>query len=152
MAKKIKLVLCNCKGLCPSFKDINMNTLPFEAESELDIEYAALSPQSCGAGGNKVLRDVMESADEETYALSGACAPEAQKKLFKRVLRESGFNEKHFVAVDIRETDNAGVLKRLKDTIDFVEEKGVCPCQFAAGSCPEENRPSELKGRSAFEQ
>ena len=129
-----------------------MNTLPFEAESELDIEYAALSPQSCGAGGNKVLRDVMESADEETYVLSGACAPEAQKKLFKRVLRESGFNEKHFVAVDIRETDNAGVLKRLKDTIDFVEEKGVCPCQFAAGSCPEENRPSELKGRSAFEQ
>lgn len=35
---KIKVVLCNCKGLCPSFKDVDMNKLPFECESELDIE------------------------------------------------------------------------------------------------------------------
>lgn len=135
---KIKLVMCNCKGLCPSFKDVNMNTLPFDAESELDIEYATLSPQSCGAGGNKVLMDVMRSADDDTYVVSGACAPKSQKKLFKRVLRESGFNEKHFVAVDIRETNNEGVIKRLKDTIDFVQEKGACPCEFDAGPCPEE--------------
>jgi heterodisulfide reductase subunit A-like polyferredoxin len=137
---KIKLVMCNCKGLCPSFKGVDMNTLPFEAESELDVDYATLSPQSCGAGGNRVLMDVMKSADDDTYVLSGACAPTAQKKLFKRVIRESGFNEKHFVAVDIRETDNAGVLSRLKETIDFVQDKGACPCQFAAPPCPEEPR------------
>jgi hypothetical protein len=40
-----------------------------------------------------VLMDVMKSADEDTYVLSGACARKSQKKLFKRVLRESGFDE-----------------------------------------------------------
>ncbi len=87
--------------------------------------------------------DIMKSADKNTYVLSGACAPEAQKKLFKRVLRESGFNEKNFVAVNIRETSNEGVLKRIKETIDFVEEKGVCPCQYDAGPCPEEVAPAD---------
>lgn len=136
--KKIKLLLCNCKGLCPSFKDVNMNTLPFECESDLNVEYVAMNPQLCGSGGNKVLLDAMKAADADTYILSGACAPESQKKLFKRVLRESGFDAKRFIAVDIRETNNEGVLKRLSDTIDFVEEKGVCPCQFAAGECSQE--------------
>ena len=136
--KKIKLLLCNCKGLCPSFKDVNMNTLPFECESDLNVEYAAMNPQLCGSGGNKVLLDAMKASDGDTYILSGACAPESQKKLFKRVLRESGFDAKRFVAVDIRETNNEGVLKRLSETIDFVEEKGVCPCQFAAGECEQE--------------
>ena len=50
--------------------------------------------------------DIMKSAAEDTYLLSGACAPTAQKKLFKRIIRESSFNEKHFVVVDIREIDN----------------------------------------------
>jgi len=45
---KIKLLLCNCKGLCPSFQNTDMNTLPFEVESELDIQYAVLHPQLCG--------------------------------------------------------------------------------------------------------
>lgn len=94
----------------------------------------------------------MKSADADTYVLSGACAPEAQKKLFKRVLRESGFNDKHFIAVDIRATDNDGVLERLKETIEFVEEKGVCPCQADEGPCPQEIPPPELKGKSAFEK
>jgi heterodisulfide reductase subunit A-like polyferredoxin len=143
MKKKIKVLLCNCKGLCPSFKDVNMNTLPFEVESDLDIEYVAVSPQSCGLGGNKVLYDAMKSADDDTYVLSGACAPEAQAMLFKRVLRQADFDAKRFVAVDIRETDNAGVLERLRETIDFVNENGVCPCKFSAGPCPEEIPPEK---------
>lgn len=143
---KIKVILCNCKGLCPSFKDIDMNKLPFECESELDIEFVTLSPQTCGAGGNKVLLDLMKNADADTYILSGACAPEAQKKLFRRVIRESGFDPKHFIAVDIRETNNDGVLLRLKETTKFVQEKGACPCEFAAGPCPEEI-PVELERR-----
>lgn len=29
---EIKVVLCNCKGMCTSFKDADMNTLPFQIE------------------------------------------------------------------------------------------------------------------------
>jgi heterodisulfide reductase subunit A-like polyferredoxin len=117
---KIKMLLCNCKGLCPSFKDTDMNTLPFEIESELDIEYSVLHPQLCGQGGNAVLVDVLREAAAEpgTYVVVGACAPEAQFKLFKKVMRETGFDEKRLVPLDIRNTNNEGILARLRETVE----------------------------------
>ena len=113
---KIKVLLCNCKGLCNSFKDSDMNTLPFQIESELDVQYVGLHPQTCGQGGNAILTDILrESAGEaDTYVISAACAPEAQVKLFKKVLRNTGFDEKRFLTVDIRGTNNEGILERLR--------------------------------------
>jgi len=115
----IKILLCNCKGLCQSFKDSDFNTLPFELESELDVKYAVLHPQLCGQGGNEALADIFrESAkDPETYILSGACAPEAQMKLFQKMMRKTGFDEKRFVPVDIRGTDNEGILARIREKV-----------------------------------
>ncbi|HEY6944430.1 MAG TPA: hypothetical protein VI431_04760 [Candidatus Acidoferrum sp.] len=116
----IKLLLCNCKGLCQSFKDSDFNTLPFQLESELDVKYAVLHPQLCGQGGNEILADIFrESAKEpETYIVSGACAPEAQHKLFQKLMRKTGFNPTHFVAVDIRGKDNDGILAVVKEKVE----------------------------------
>ena len=58
---EIKVLLCNCKGLCDSFKAADMNTLPFAIESDLDVKYSVLHPQLCGQGGNAVLADVFRS-------------------------------------------------------------------------------------------
>ena len=118
---KIKILLCNCKGLCDSFKDTDMNTLPFSIESDLDIEYVALHPQTCGLGGNQLLRDVLRSADGDTYVISGACAPNAQEKLFKKILRQTGFPAERFIAVDIRGTNNDGILERLRQAVEEAE-------------------------------
>jgi len=117
---KIKILLCNCKGLCPSFKNTDMNTLPFQIESELDVLYTIVHPQLCGQGGNEVVADIMrESAsDPETYIVGGACAPEAQFKLFKKGMRKTGFDESRFVPLDIRGTDNDGILARLKEAVE----------------------------------
>ena len=126
---KVKVLICNCKGLCPSFKNADMNTLPFELESEMDIQDSVLHPQLCGQGGNAVLTELLREAasDPETYVVAGACAPEAQYKLFKKVMREAGFDEKRFVPVDIRGTDNAGITKRLKERVEALaaEREGV---------------------------
>lgn len=121
----IKILLCNCKGLCPSFKNADMNTLPFQVESELDATYSFVHPQLCGQGGNEVLADIMRqaAADPETYLIGGACAPEAQFKLFRRVMRHSGFPEERFVPVDIRGTDNEGILARLREAVQLVVGK-----------------------------
>ena len=122
---KIKILLCNCKGLCPSFKDSDMNTLPFLVESELDVQYTVLHPQLCGQGGNEILADVLRQSvlEPDTYIISGACAPEAQAKLFKKLLRTTGFDEKRFVTLDIRNTTNEGILARLKEKIeDLIKE------------------------------
>ncbi len=115
----IKVLLCNCKGLCQSFKNTDMNTLPFQVESDLDIKYTVLHPQFCGQGGNALLAEILResTADPDTYIVSGACNPEAQEKLFKKVLRQTGFDEKRFLTVDIRNTDNQGILERLRSTV-----------------------------------
>ena len=121
----VKVLLCNCKGLCPSFKNADMNTLPFELESELDIQYTVLHPQLCGQGGNAALTDILRQAASEpdTVVVSGACAPEAQAKLFKKVLRETGFDEKRFVTLDIRGTDNDGIVARIKEKVEALAPK-----------------------------
>jgi heterodisulfide reductase subunit A-like polyferredoxin len=115
---EIKVLLCNCKGLCDSFKDSDMNKLPFEVESDLDVKYTVLSPQLCGQGGNAILAEAMKTSKPDDYLLVGACAPKAQEKLFKKLIRATGFNEKHFVPVDIRGTDNAGILDRLRGSVE----------------------------------
>jgi heterodisulfide reductase subunit A-like polyferredoxin len=122
---KIKILLCNCKGLCPSFKDTDMNTLPFQLESELDVTYAFVHPQLCGQGGNEVVADIMRqaAADPDTYLIGGACAPEAQYKLFRRVMRHTGFDESRFIPIDIRMTDNDGILARLKEAVETLVRK-----------------------------
>lgn len=115
---KIKVLMCNCKGLCDSFKNTDFNTLPFQVESELDVAYAALHPQTCGQGGNQVLADIMKSADGETYIVSAACAPAAQEKLFRRLMRQTGFPPERFIPVDILMTDNEGVLQRIREKVE----------------------------------
>lgn len=62
---EIKVVLCNCKGLCESFKEADMNTLPFAVESDLDVKYTVLHPQLCGQGGNAVLADALASSGKD---------------------------------------------------------------------------------------
>lgn len=113
----IKILLCNCKGLCASFRDADFNTLPFSLESELDVTYSVLHPQLCGQGGTGILDDVMRSAREDTWLVVGACAPEAQVKLFRRIMRNTGFNEAHLVPVDIRGTDNEGIVARVRTAV-----------------------------------
>jgi heterodisulfide reductase subunit A-like polyferredoxin len=117
---EIKILLCNCKGLCDSFKSVDMGTLPFQVESELDVTYTVLHPQLCGQGGNAALTDVLRSAGPDAYVMVGACAPEAQARLFRKVLRATGFDERRFIPVDIRGTDNVGVLERLKGAVERV--------------------------------
>lgn len=119
---KIKILLCNCKGLCPSFQNADMDTLPFLVESELDVQYTLVHPQLCGESGNEVVTDIMRqsAADPDTYIIGGACAPEAQFKLFKKVMRNAGFDESRFVPLDIRGTSNDGILLRLKEAVESI--------------------------------
>ena len=97
-----------------------MNKLPFEVESDLDVKYTVLSPQLCGQGGNAILEEAMKTAGPDSYLLVGACAPKAQEKLFKKLIRTTGFNEKHFVPVDIRSTDNKGIVDRLREAVEGI--------------------------------
>jgi heterodisulfide reductase subunit A-like polyferredoxin len=96
-----------------------MNTLPFEIESDLDVDYAIVHPQLCGVGGSKVMEDVLRSAedDPDTLVIVGACDPEVQQKLFQKLFRKTGFDQDHFVGMDIRDTTNEGILDRLRRKI-----------------------------------
>jgi heterodisulfide reductase subunit A-like polyferredoxin len=99
-----------------------MDTLPFLVESELDVQYTIVHPQLCGQGGNEVVADIMRqsASDPDVYIIGGACAPEAQFKLFRKVMLNAGFDEKRFVPLDIRGTSNEGILLRLKEAVESI--------------------------------
>jgi heterodisulfide reductase subunit A-like polyferredoxin len=117
---KIKTLLCHCQRLSDSLKDADMNTLPFEVESALNMDYAIVHPDLCGPGGKEILADVLRAAedDPDTYIIVGGCAPEVQRKLFKKTLAAEGFDEARFVPVDIRGTTNQGILERLREKVE----------------------------------
>jgi heterodisulfide reductase subunit A-like polyferredoxin len=96
-----------------------MNTLPFEIESDLDVDYAIVHPQLCGMGGSRVLEDALRSAEDDpaTLLIVGACEPEAQQKLFQKLFCKTGFDQDHFVAADIRGLTNKEILERLGEKI-----------------------------------
>lgn len=146
---KIKVLMCNCKGLCDSFKSTDFNTLPFQVESELDVTFVSLHPQTCGQGGNEFLADIMRSADRDTYILSAACAPAAQEKLFRKVMRQTGFPAERFVPVDIRMTDNEGVLQRIREKVEEILKrenvgKELTP-EDLMGACSCSETPAESR-------
>ena len=117
---RIKTLICNCKGLSPSFKSVDMNALPFEVETDLGVDYAVVNPELCGEQGGKVMEDVLRSAedDPDTIVVVAACEAETQQKLFKEVLRNTGFDQDHFVPVDIRHATNEGIIGRLREKIE----------------------------------
>ena len=116
---RIKALVCNCKGLSPSFKNSDMNTLPFEIESDLDVDYAIVHPQLCGMGGNRVMEDALRSRedDPETFIIVGACDAEAQLRLFQKLFCKTGFSQDHFLPVDIRGATNSEILERLAEKL-----------------------------------
>ena len=115
---KVKTLICNCKGLDP-FRYADMNTLPFEIESELDVAYAAAHTQLCAQGGHVVLQDILWASkhDPDTYVLVCACEEETQRKLFKKDLRTTGFDQDQFVPLDARNSTNDGILDRIREKL-----------------------------------
>jgi heterodisulfide reductase subunit A-like polyferredoxin len=92
-----------------------MNILPFDIESDLDVDYAIVHPQLCGMGGNRVMEDALRSAedDPETFVIVGACEPDTQLKIFQKLFCKTGFSQDHFLPVDIRGATNSEILERL---------------------------------------
>ena len=120
---KVKTLICNCKGLDP-FRLADMNSLPFEIESEFDVSYAAVHPQLCAEGGNEILQDVLRSAenDPDTYVLVCACQSETQTKLFKKTLRATEFDADRLVHLDVRNMTNDGILDRIRERLTEIAD------------------------------
>jgi heterodisulfide reductase subunit A-like polyferredoxin len=66
--------------------------------------------------------------------LVGACAPETQAKLFKRIMRSAGFDDRRLVSVDIRGTNNEGIEQRLKEAVEGILKRAAAGAQAAAAS------------------
>ena len=63
------------------------------------------------------MEEAMKAAKPDSYLLVGVCASNAQEKLFKKLIRATGFTEKHFIPMDIRGTENNGILDRLREAV-----------------------------------
>jgi heterodisulfide reductase subunit A-like polyferredoxin len=114
---KIKVLICNCNGLKLTPEDLDMNTLPFEVERDVDVQYAIVHPQLCGRGGLELLRDLMRGATGDSYFVVAGCEPAEQGDLLGHILRENGFPAERFVSVPIRCSNNASAREAILEAI-----------------------------------
>lgn len=62
----------------------------------------------------------MKTAKVDSYLLVGACAPRAQDKLFKKLIRATGFYDKRVVPADIRAPIIKGIVDRLRNAAEGI--------------------------------
>jgi heterodisulfide reductase subunit A-like polyferredoxin len=122
---KIKVVLCNCNGIKFMPESLDMNTLPFEIESDLDVEYAVVHPQICGRGGLNMLSELLKAADEDDYFVVAGCG-DNQRQFLGHVVDEAKFPDERFVSVNIRCTDNVQARQAVLEAVgELLARKGA---------------------------
>ncbi len=121
MANKPKVIFCFCTGSCPTMRNIDIWELANYARLELDIEYGVVHAMLCGPeDGYAFLRDLLK--DPNGKYITFACAPEAQRKLFKRALEGSGLDlEKQWFPINIKNLTTEEAKKLLAETVEKVK-------------------------------
>jgi len=115
---KIKVLLCNCRGLDKAFADLNTRHLTTDVSDELAIDYTILHPELCGDDGSNAFNNALRDWDDDTYIICGACAPEQQGGYIAELARSHAIPEKHLVSIDIRNADNDMVVNRLRLAVE----------------------------------
>jgi hypothetical protein len=119
---RIKVILCNCNGIKFMPEALDMNTLPFELESDLDVEYAVLHPQLCGRGGLNVLSELLRGAGKDDYFIVAGCG-DNQKQFLGHVVDEVRFPEERFISVNIRCSNNVEARKTILEAVGELKAK-----------------------------
>ena len=115
---KVKVLICNCNGLKFAPEDLDMNTLPFDIERDVDVQYAIVHPQLCGRGGAALLSNLLRGAEPDSYFVIAGCDPEEQHALLDYALRSVPFPEDRFIGVTIRcATSNAEARDRILEAV-----------------------------------
>jgi heterodisulfide reductase subunit A-like polyferredoxin len=113
---KIKVVLCNCNGIKFMPESLDMNTLPFEIENDLDVEYAVVHPQLCGRGGLNMLHELLVNAAPDDHFVVAGCG-ENQVQFLGHVVDQAKFPDERFVSVNIRCSDNVQARQAILEAV-----------------------------------
>jgi hypothetical protein len=119
---RIKVILCNCNGIKFMPEALDMNTLPFELETDLDVDYAVAHPQLCGRGGQNVLSELLRGARKDDYFVVAGCG-DNEMQFLRHVLDEIKFPEERFVSVNIRCSDNVEARKTILEAVGELKAK-----------------------------
>jgi hypothetical protein len=115
---KIKVLICNCNGLKLAPEELDMNTLPFDVERDVDVQYAVVHPQLCGKGGIGLLGDLLRGATPDSYFVIAGCEPHEQRALLGHALLHGRFGEDRFIGVTIRcASSNAEARNKILEAI-----------------------------------
>jgi hypothetical protein len=121
----VKTLVCNCKGFDP-FRFADMNARPVEIDVEPAAAFDGVSAQVLAEGGNQILQDVLQSAedDADTYVMVCACQEETQKKLFLKTLPNGEFDPESVTPSDFLNSAHDGFLSRIHERLNGIAEPG----------------------------
>jgi len=115
MGKK-GFILCNCQGICPSFKKMDIFTVLSDIRREKIFDYVCLHPQLCVGDGEEFLKVLLAGKDTDRLYIAG-CDPGMQQKLFRDAFDDAGFDKSRLVPLDIRNKTTEEAVEAIKGMV-----------------------------------
>ena len=115
MGKK-GFILCNCQGICPSFKKMDVMNVLNDIRREKIFDYVCLHPQLCVGDGEEFLKVLLAGKQTDRIYIAG-CDPQMQVKMFRDAFDAVGFDKSNMVALDIRNKTTEEAVKAIKGMV-----------------------------------
>jgi heterodisulfide reductase subunit A-like polyferredoxin len=81
------------------------------------VNFAVIHPQLCASDGDNFWRVLLGKQELIDKIVVAGCAPEIQKKMFRWVFKELGFDESKFVGVEIRNMTTEEAIKAIENVL-----------------------------------
>ncbi|ADM28113.1 heterodisulfide reductase subunit A-like protein [Ignisphaera aggregans DSM 17230] len=112
-------MLCVCQGTCPSFQKMNIFEVINYFRRNEKIDFVAIHPQLCATDGDNFWKILLGgNTNEITKIIVAGCAPEMQKRLFREIFRDTGFDESRHIGVDIRNMTTEEAIKAIEEALN----------------------------------
>lgn len=114
------LLLCVCRGTCPSFQEMNVFEVANAVRREKLVDYVAVHPQLCARDGDRFLTTLLKGKETD-HLYVAACDPDMQIKMFRDALRAAGYNEENLSGVDIRNMSTEQAVAAIRELVAVPE-------------------------------
>jgi heterodisulfide reductase subunit A-like polyferredoxin len=111
------LIMCVCQGTCPSFQKMNVFEVINYFRRNNKVDFAVIHPQLCATDGDNFWRVLLGKQEAIDKIVVTGCDPQMQKKMFRWVFRELGFDESKFVGVEIRNMTTEEAIKAIEKAL-----------------------------------
>lgn len=111
------VLLCVCQGTCPSFQQMNVFEVLNALRRDKVVDWVGLHPQLCADDGDAYLGQLLKGAEDLDHLYVAGCDPTMQRKMFRFIFEQVGFDPGKHHGVDIRNMTTEQAVDAIKQLI-----------------------------------